>query len=1605
MADWLKRKQERPVAHIVTGNHPPVHLASGFETILFSRTDPEDLARLDAPGRAAIASSALSALAAPRARGKAHITLHDVATGDSGMDKLTIVEAINDNMPFLLDSTLGEVAEQGFTLRLVAHPILSVDRDTTGAFVELRGEAHGQLQPGERRESFIHLHLDPIEDAAARERLLAGLERVHAEVRRAVSDFPSMRARVFEAVQAAKIAPPPLAAQDVAEGIALIEWMLADNFTFLGVREYRFVDDDPNGDLVGANGLGLLRDPDLRVLRQGSEFVNVTPEVRAFLAEPTPVIVTKANIKSHVHRRVHMDYVGLKLFSQEGQPQGELRIVGLFTANAYDSPVAAVPYLRRKADAVLARAALDPSSYAGRALKNVLETYPRDELFQIDVDTLYQFVLEILMLAERPRIRALARRDRFNRFVSILVYISKDRYDSTIRQKVGAFLATTYAGRLSAAYPTYPDGPLARTHFIVGRDVGETPDVPRATLEAGIAAIVRNWVDELRSTAMGAAPDHPAVAALDRYLEAFGPAYRAAYGAPIALTDIAIIEGLGADGGRAVRLQPQEGDDHFASLKLYTRGAAVSLSQRVPILENFGFEVIDEASFTVAPASAKPVFIHDMTVRRADGAALDARALAPRLEEAMIALGDGESESDNFDALVTEAGLAWRDVALMRALSRYLQQATIRYTQDYMAQALSRQPAIAAALVTLFYARFNPDLDEGSSKEAVVATRALIADKMKEVTSLDDDRILTRFLNLVDAMVRTNFFQGTADGKRREAMAFKFESGKIDGLPLPHPLFEIFVYSPRVEAVHLRFGRVARGGIRWSDRPQDFRTEVLGLVKAQQVKNAVIVPVGAKGGFFPKKLPPPSQRDAWLTEGTESYKLFISTLLDVTDNIDATGIVHPPATLRLDADDPYLVVAADKGTATFSDTANAISVARHHWLGDAFASGGSQGYDHKKMGITARGAWEAVKRHFREIDIDIQVTPFTVSGVGDMSGDVFGNGMLLSPEIRLVAAFDHRDIFIDPAPDAARALAERQRLFDLPRSSWKDYDTSIISAGGGVFSRSLKAIPLSAEMRQLLEIDATQATPFEVMSAILKARTDLLWFGGIGTYIRSAAESDAEVGDRANDTIRITGAQVRAKVIGEGANLGVTQRGRIEAARAGVRLNTDAIDNSAGVNTSDVEVNFKITLASAIRDNRLTMEERNTLLPEMTEDVAALVLRNNYLQTLALSLAERRRAEDVAFAQGFMRMLETEGRLDRGVEFLPGDEALEERAKRGDGLTRPELSVLLAYAKLSLDDHIRASDVPDDPYFNGELTRYFPAAMRERFAGDIEQHRLRREIIATQLSNAVINRAGPTVAARLAGETGLDPALMTRAYAAVRDSFGLLDLNTAIDALDGKIGGEAQLGLYRSIQDVVLSQLAWFMRNAKLGSGQLTETVASFKAGIAAVQASLDRSLRPAAASARAARTEELIKAGAPEPLARAIADLASLSSAPDIVMIAQKSGKPIEAVAAAHFGTDDMLGIGTLCAAAAQMPLADAYDRLARDRAVATIGAAHRGITAKVVALHAGDDEPTGGLEAWIAADANVERARQRLTALGGSTASIARLTVAAGLLDDLAR
>ncbi|MFN3673999.1 MAG: NAD-glutamate dehydrogenase domain-containing protein, partial [Bosea sp. (in: a-proteobacteria)] len=758
------------------------------------------------------------------------------------------------------------------------------------------------------------------------------------------------------------------------------------------------------------------------------------------------------------------------------------------------------------------------------------------------------------------------------------------------------------------------------------------------------------------------------------------------------------------------------------------------------------------------------VWLHDMTLERGDGGAIDVAALDPAIEAALMAQFRGLAESDRFDQLVLCAGLGWREAALLRAFGRYLRQVGAPYAQDYIADALTRHAGIAAALVRLFLAKFDPRLSESERESRMASERAGIEAALDAVTSLDEDRILRRLVNLIDAGLRTNFFQLGPDGHPRSTISFKFDCASVDGLPLPRPLYEIFVYSPRVEGIHMRFGKVARGGLRWSDRPQDFRTEVLGLVKAQQVKNAVIVPVGAKGGFFPKQLPPAGDRAAWLSEGTESYRIFVRTLLELTDNLDGEQVIPPADTVRHDGDDPYLVVAADKGTATFSDTANAISLEKGHWLGDAFASGGSQGYDHKGMGITARGAWEAVKRHFREIDIDIQSMPFTVAGVGDMSGDVFGNGMLLSPETRLVAAFDHRDIFLDPSPDPAKSLAERQRLFALPRSSWQDYDKALISPGGGVFSRQAKSIPLAPEVQALLGLPKAEATPPELMSAILKAPVDLLWFGGIGTYIRASDETDAQVGDRANDAIRIAGQEIRARVVGEGANLGATQRGRIEAARNGVRLNTDAIDNSAGVNTSDLEVNIKIALADPVRQGRLAEEARNALLATMTDEVGLLVLRNNYLQTLALSLTQLQGTSAIPAMRRLMQTLEGLGRLDRTVEYLPSDAILAEREKRGEALTRPELSVLLAYAKLALHDALLDSAIPDDPYLNSELVRYFPKALRDGYGAEIAGHKLRREIVATQLANAIINRGGPAIVSSLMDQARAQPPEIAASY-------------------------------------------------------------------------------------------------------------------------------------------------------------------------------------------------------------------------------------------------
>ncbi len=1058
---------------------------------------------------------------------------------------------------------------------------------------------------------------------------------------------------------------------------------------------------------------------------------------------------------------------------------------------------------------------------------------------------------------------------------------------------------------------------------------------------------------------------------------------------------------------RAVRLHQGSGERAArVDLCLFSLDAALPLSERVPILENLGFRVLDERTYRIDVqhhAGDAPIWLHDMEIERASGAPIEVSAIEQAVEAALLALLRGLAESDGFNRLVLEAGLGWRDVSLLRSLGRYMQQIRAPYAQDYLAATLARYGAIAGRIVALFYARFDPRLVDAERRARQDAIRAEIETALADVASLDDDRILRRFVNLIEAAVRTNYFQIDADAKPRDTIACKFDCRRIEDPPLPRPLFEIFVYSPRVEALHLRFGLVARGGLRWSDRPQDFRTEILGLVKAQQVKNAVIVPVGAKGGFMPKKLPPPAHRQAWMAEGTESYRIFVEALLQLTDNIGPAGVVPPPNTVRHDPDDPYLVVAADKGTATFSDAANAIAIGRDYWLGDAFASGGSNGYDHKMMGITARGAWVAVERHFRALDVDIAREPITVVGVGDMSGDVFGNGMLLSRTLKLIAAFDHRDIFIDPDPDPEAAWIERKRLFGLPRSTWSDYDRARISTGGGVFSRSAKSIALSPEAQAALGLFRAAAPPAVVMHAILKAEVDLLWFGGIGTYVRASTETDAEAGDRANDSIRITGSEVRAKVIAEGANLGVTQRGRIEAGRRGVRLNTDAIDNSAGVNTSDVEVNIKVALATPQRDGVLDETGRHALLAAMTEDVADLVLRNNFLQSLALSLAERRGAADIGLYQRLMQMLEQEGRLDRTVEFLPDAAELADRARRGEGLTRPELAVLMAYAKLALKDHVLDSRVPDDPYLGRELARYFPELLRERFPEAIATHRLRREIIATQLANAIINRGGPATVPRLVDETGADAPTIAAAYAATRESFGLADLNAAIDALDSRVSGAVQLALYAMLQDLLLDRMVWFIRNVELTGGMLDAIVARYRDGVAEVERALDQAVAAPAAEARAARAAELAAQGVPQALARRLSALADLAASSDIVLVANRTGRAAAEVAAIHFAVEEMFRLRTILDAGRSIAVADHFDRLALNRAIDAIADAHRRLTAQAVATGAAGP---AAIEAWCASHAGaVKRIREAVESIVAAGLTLSKLTVASGLLADLAR
>jgi glutamate dehydrogenase len=1571
-----------------------------FAVQLFARVAPEDLVRCEPRELAELAAGAWAFLQ-KREPGMPKIRILSPSASAGASRRLTsILEIVNDDMPFLVDSVMGELTAQGLEVHLVAHPVLALDRDSAGDVVGLRPDGPGP------RESFIHMHIDRIDDALRRNAVIAALEATLADVRLAVTDWRPILERVGQIVAELKTNPPPLQKEEVADAVQFLEWLTQDNFVFLGVREHVYSDSSNVLGAIPETSLGILRGRSDEVFAQGGGQITINAEARAFLKEPNALVITKTNARARVHRRAVMDHIGVKRIDKDDNLIGVFRIVGLFTSTAYTRSTHNIPYLRRKADSVLTRAGFSAESHSGKALVNVLETYPRDELFQIEEDTLYQFALAILQLHERPRVRVLPRRDRFDRFVSVLVFVPRDRFDSNARIAIGEMLAKAYHGRVQTFAPFFPEGPLVRVHFIIERSDEPLTNPDRVALEHAAQDIVRTWRDGLAEALVDAHESTKAQSLLERYRDGFSAAYREAYSPETAVADIRAIEALSSARPLGVDFHRRHvALEGSAGLKVWSYDRPIPLSERVPVLENMGFRVVDERTYQVEPKGSNEsgVWLHDMMIERNGGGAIDLDTLKTRLEACFVVVMRGLAENDGYNALVLASGLAWRDVALIRAFSRYLRQIGVPYSQDYLWATLVKHAHIAKQIVDLFHVSFDVHF-AGTLERRAVAEAAVVADiekALQEVASLDEDRIVRQFVNVVQSVERTNFYQLNTDGQPHAEITFKLDSKKINGMPLPRPLCEVFVYSTRLEAVHLRFGKVARGGIRWSDRPQDFRTEVLGLVKAQQVKNAVIVPNGAKGGFVPKKLPL-GNRAAMQAEGVAVYKIFMARLLDITDNLDRDIVIPPVNVVRYDGDDPYLVVAADKGTATFSDIANGIAQEHGFWLDDAFASGGSAGYDHKKMGITARGAWESVKRHFREMDIDIGKTTFSVAGVGDMSGDVFGNGMLRESTISLVAAFDHRDIFIDPSPDPAASFAERKRLFDLPQSSWQDYGKALISAGGGVFSRAAKEIKLSPQARTLLGIARDTTTPNEMMSAILRMQVDLLWFGGIGTYVRAATETDGVVGDRANDAIRVAAADLRCKVVGEGANLGMTQRGRIEAASHGVRLNTDAIDNSAGVNTSDVEVNIKIALSLPMRDGRLARSDRNALMGEITEEVADLVLRNNYQQTLALSLAQRRGLEDLGFQQRMMQTLEARQILNRAVEYLPDDMEIGERRRRSQPLTRPELAVLLAYAKLALNADLLLSAVPDDPYLGRELGRYFPPSIGQLFPDALENHRLRREIIATQLANSMINRGGPTFVVRISDQTGASADRIAAAFAAVRNSYDLIALNTEIEQLDNKIASDVQLGLFTTVQDLILDRVVWYLRNVDLTAG-LASVVEHYRESIAGVAAALGSALSPEALAARTARVAELQRAGVPEMVARRIADLPALIAAPDIVLVADRTSRPVADVAATYFAAGTFFQLDRISSAARDIVVTDYFDRLALDRALDSIGDAERRLAA---------DMMTNGAAGQVAVDAwikprthDVERVRMAVHEIANSGLTLSKLSVTASMLGDLVR
>ncbi len=1459
----------------------------------------------------------------------------------------TIIEIVGDDMPFIVDSVMAELNRHDFLVHLIVHPVIRVSRTAAGRLKDVaRNTATGATaedDDGYSSESYIHIEISEQTgpEIAAIE---TEMKNIIADVRYAVVDWRAMIARINDVLLDIETSPPPLATEEITEGREFLEWIRDEHFTFLGVRTY---------DLVRRKGKDYLqpaRNMNLGIMRRMTKESTsrhkapLSPGRSSLFRKKELLIVTKAHNRATVHRRVHMDYIGVKRFDKRGRVIGEHRFLGLFSSMAYNQSPRYIPLLRRKLNRVMEQAGFSAFGHDGKGFLHILETFPRDELFQISEQELLEISLGILRLEERRRVALFLRRDQLEQFVSCLVYVPNDRYSTDIAHRFQAILAENLDGEINSFSTQVSDAPLARLHYTFKLKPADGAPKKAKAIESLLVEASRSWDDQLLQVLIKERGEKSALALHRKYGAGFSAAYREDFSPHAGLSDIDLIEKIGGEGCEKFALnlyRPEGGEAHELRLKIaHLNESPIAPSDVLPMMENMGLRVVRDIPYGIEPAFEDSpesavscdAWIHDFTMTTSDSSAVDLAASKERFEAAFARIWTGEVEDDGFNRLVFCAGLTWREIVVLRAYCKYLGQANIPFSETYMQDALIGNPELACMLVSLFHARCDPSLGTSAARKMVRASVG-IEKKLEDVANLDEDRIIRRYYNLIRATLRTNYYQEKAEGGPKSYLSFKLDSLAVDDLPLPRPMYEIFVYSPRMEGIHLRGGKVARGGLRWSDRREDFRTEILGLMKAQMVKNTVIVPVGSKGGFVVKRPPHPMLgREVFLKEGIECYKILINGLLDLTDNLKGSRIKPPKQVMRHDGDDTYLVVAADKGTATFSDIANGVAIERGFWLGDGFASGGSVGYDHKKMGITARGAWESVKRHFRELGLNTQKQDFTTVGVGDMAGDVFGNGMLLSRHIRLVGAFNHMHIFIDPEPDAAKSFVERKRLFNLARSSWSDYRTQLISKGGGIFERSAKSIALSPQVKKLFGITRDNVTPAELIRAMLSSQVDLLWFGGIGTYLKASDESDAEVGDHANDGVRINARDVRARVVGEGANLGVTQRGRVEYALLGAegeggRINTDAIDNSAGVDCSDHEVNIKIAVDQLIAAKKTSHKKREKLLAEMTDEVGMLVLRDNYWQTQAITISLARGRAGFDRYVRLMQELERSGRLNRQVEFLPDDETLADRRASGQTLTRPEIAVLLGYAKLKLYDRLLESDLADDGLLMRDMVRYFPTRLRDKHAPILMDHRLNREIVATRLTNSLINRAGISFIQDMGEKTGRSEGDIARAYSITRDVFGMLSLWGDIEALDNRVPASVQTDMHLATQDLITRGALWLLRHCPR-SLNITKTCAEFASGIATLINCFDKVLSESDRAAFDERRLAFSNQGVPDDLARHVAALDILGNGLDIVRLSGLIPLPVKETARIYFAVGAHFGIDSLRLAGGKIEIEGPWDR-----------------------------------------------------------------------------